>query len=96
MNNDYILTKEQAKIAGITGKQAEKLIAENKARINNEIVEKLLENGSQTALRLLYGIINLNDPKEVYTGKNTMELETPDAKLVIECHPKDVENIDKL
>lgn len=99
MDEKYIITMEQAREAGISKPEAKKLIAANKARLNNEIVAKLAENGSQTALRLLFAILNLEDPELIYTGKTKAEVsETQTGTIRIEVSEasKVKEEIDKI
>ena len=96
MKKEYILTEEQAKVAGIPKKEIKALLEKNRAELNNQIIQGLIENGSQTALRLLYGIINLDNPKEIYTGKGQIEIDTEDKTIQIVCTPKTEENIEKL
>lgn len=92
IDTQYILDEETAVVAGIPYKERKSLIRRNKARINTHIVAQLVQQKSYQALRLLYGIANLDSIEKIYGVKEGVELNNENSTIKIEVTQNKVQD----
>lgn len=95
---EYIIDESVMELFNLEREKCIPMIHKNKAALNMLIIDKLIKNGSVQAMKLLYGIVNLDNPEQIYGLKGS---ETPinetDSTIKVEVNSKETQdNIEKL